>query len=351
MIILSAFLSSLGLGLTTQPKVIRWAQRKQHFDQADTRKLHTGNISSLGGIGWIIATSSSLLLLGLVMGSDMAFVPLFCSLALLFAVSLWDDLRPLSAGIRLMVQLLVSSSIYFAGWQLPLAWVSFPATVIFLMALINAFNFIDGINGLLASISTIAFVGFGILFAVQGYTQWAALCAAASGGLFAFLRYNFGRQARIFMGDNGSTVIGLLLGVCFLHSLSIDGFNATHQTAWATILIALPLVDLTRIVLLRLLQGHSPFHPDRQHFHHLLVDNGWTAPQVCGLVIGFEGGLLLLCWNIDFLLLQVLLAATGFILLFQFAHRQKKPATIAPIRPKVEERPAALHRSSGGLRA
>ncbi len=351
MIILSTFLSSLGLGLTAQPKVIRWAKRKQHFDQTDSRKLHSGDISSLGGIGWIIATSCSSLVLGLVLGWDARFMPLFCSMALLFAVSLWDDLRPLSAGIRLLTQLLVTSSIYFVGWQLPLGWISYPATVIFLMAMINAFNFIDGINGLMACISTIAFMGFGFLFAHQGHTQWAVLCAAACGGLFAFLRYNFGRQAKIFMGDNGSTVIGLLLGVCFLQSLGINGFTLSRHNLWTALLVALPLVDLTRIVVLRLRQGHSPFHADRQHFHHLFVDHGWTAPSVCRLVIGFNGGLLFICWNLPYLLVQATLCVTAYLVLFKYANRQKRRLTIVPTQHVVEEKPVVFLESADELRA
>lgn len=351
MIILSTFISSLGLGLTAQPKVIRWAKRKQHFDVADARKLHTGEISSLGGIGWIIATSCSSLVLGLALGSDASFVPLFCSMALLFGVSLWDDLRPLSAGVRLLVQLLVTSSIYFVGWQLPFGWFSYPATVIFLMAMINAFNFIDGINGLMASISTIAFLGFGFLFAHQGFTEWAVLCAAASGGLIAFLRYNFGRQAKIFMGDNGSTVIGLLLGVCFLQSLEINGAIVDRYTLWAAILIALPLVDLARIVFLRLRQGLSPFHADRQHFHHLFVDNGWSAPKVCRMVIGFNGALLLCCWNFPYPLVQATLSIAAYLVLFQYAARQKRGLTIVPTQHVAAERPVVFLESADERRA
>lgn len=344
------FAVAVALGLLTQPLVIRWADRHQHFDQADDRKRHREQISSLGGIAWL---GASLLPISLLIILQQAYflLPLVACMLVLFGLSLWDDFRPLPALFRLGWQVLLGIAIYFAGWQLPMGWLSLPGTVFFILLMINAYNFIDGINGLLGSIALLAFCGFGIIFTLQGQQLWALMSWSAAGGSLAFLRFNFGRTARIFMGDNGSTVIGLLLAAFFLQS--IKGATASQLPAIipALILIGLPVVDLARVVLVRITQGHSPFHADRQHFHHLFVDSGWAAPEVCRLVLRQKLLLLMFCWGIPVLGFQLIFALGGFGGLFWFAYQQAASFTSSPTPVKGAEKPVLLGQPAEGLRA
>lgn len=344
------FAVALALGLFTQPLVIRWADRHQHFDQTDDRKCHRGQISSLGGIAWF---GASLLPVGFLILLEQSYflIPLLACMLVLFGLSLWDDFRPLPALFRLGFQVILSIAIYLAGWQLPLGWLSFPATILFILLMINAYNFIDGINGLLGTISLLAFCGFGIIFSLQEQQLWALMSWSAAGGSLAFLRYNFGRSARIFMGDNGSTIIGLLLATFFLQSTKSITATQLPTIIPALVLIALPILDLVRVVLVRLKQGHSPFHADRQHFHHLFVDFGWTAPEVCRLVIRQKLVLLMFCWGIPVLGFQLLFLLGGFGGLFWFAYQQVAGTTSSPTPVQGVEKPVLLGQSTEGLRA
>lgn len=263
------------------PNLIKWARNNQQFEQNDERKKHQEKISALGGIGILVALIASSMLPVFQASQLWYLIP---ALVFLFGISLWDDMKNLPASFRLFVQIMLASWLYLQGWAIDIP-MSYPITLFVMLLFINAYNFIDGINGLSGTLGVLAMGCFATLFFFQGMYSWACFSAAYVGAISGFLRFNFGKKAQIFMGDNGSTVLGLSLAVCFIQLTQQTG-TWSNSGMVALGVVALPLLDLLRVATLRVWQKRSPFHADRQHFHHLLVDHGWTAPQACLFVAG-----------------------------------------------------------------
>jgi UDP-GlcNAc:undecaprenyl-phosphate GlcNAc-1-phosphate transferase len=223
---------------------------------------------------------------------------LLACMALLHITGLVDDRKSLPAGLKMLVQ--VGAAIVMAVWfdvrllsllgDVP----SIVLTVLWIVAITNAINFMDNMDGLAAGISAIAAAL--LMAATILNEQWfiAGTLALLIGSLVAFLIFNF-PPAKIFMGDGGSLVVGFLLGVLtarttFLHPELGGGWYAVFMPV---IVLAIPLYDLVSVTLIRLKQGKSPFVGDQQHFSHRLVQRGlskrgavvviWCAAAVTGI--------------------------------------------------------------------
>lgn len=261
------------------PIVIQMASSQRLVERNDHRKSHGEKVSSLGGIPIYMA-----LAIGLYFSLDSTASTPFWVLGLalpILIVGFLDDLFRLSIGFRLVVQILTGILVFELGFS-PIAgedWlVSMGATAFVVVLFINAYNFIDGINGLSGSLGLIASLFFGYLLAINGDVGMAALSFSFGGSLAGFLLFNFRKQAKIFMGDSGSTVLGLFMAVMMMavtgptegaHS-SVDQFSN-----WPLIvaIIGLPVFDLLKVTGLRTLKGDSPFTADRTHIHHLISDS------------------------------------------------------------------------------
>ncbi len=206
-----------------------------------------------------------------------------------FIIGLFDDLIHLTPLAKLIAQIVTGTLIFFfldirlhstyglvSDVQFPTA-VSYLVTLMTVIIITNSLNLIDGIDGLAAVFSLIAVLFFGTWFLFVSNYQSAIICLALCGALFAFLFQNW-EPSKIFMGDTGSLVIGTLLsiiGIQFINqnfALSPDNplrFNSSIGTAICVVI--LPLVDTTRIILIRLHKRISPFQADKRHIHHALV--------------------------------------------------------------------------------
>ncbi len=271
---------------TLTPWAIRLAPHIGAVDvPRDGRRMHTHPIPRTGGIALFIA---------FVVCLSVSTAPLAQLLALLWGATLlvllgiFDDIYRLPAPLKLTVQLLSAAVVLGngGGWErLPFGrTVGLPGVARFLLgvvwtvALINAHNMIDGMDGLAASIARIESVGLALVFAAQGNTGFCAMSFAVAGACAGYLPYNR-HPARVFMGDTGSQFLGLVLGVLSLH---IDLAAAGALGALVPLLLfALPLSDLTFAVVRRLARGQSPFAADRGHWHHRLIDRGWGQRRVC----------------------------------------------------------------------
>jgi UDP-N-acetylmuramyl pentapeptide phosphotransferase/UDP-N-acetylglucosamine-1-phosphate transferase len=170
-------------------------------------------------------------------------------------------------------------------------WASIAFTIFVFLTIINAVNLIDGIDGLCAITSIISTVAFGIWLLLEGSEvslQLVVLAAALTGSLLAFLRFNI-TPAKIFMGDTGSLMLGYILA--FLAIMFIE-VNATYEGPYklklspvvAVGFIALPLADMLKVFIIRIYRKKSPFHPDKRHVHHLLIDLGLTHIQATSIL-------------------------------------------------------------------
>ncbi len=217
----------------------------------------------------------------------------FAGLLILFFLGLKDDLYAL-APLKKIISQIVASLIVIVGsdlrinsffgifgiYELPYL-VSILFTIFIFVALINSFNLIDGIDGLSGGIGMIASSGFGWWFLINEHWSLACLSLSLSASLLGFLRYNYSKGSKIFMGDTGSLIIGYLITVLAVKFISLNqsynfspGNHFVSAPVLALSLLSVPIFDTLRVFGVRILKGKSPFLADRIHLHHLLVDNG-----------------------------------------------------------------------------
>jgi len=288
--------------LLLTPAVRAFARRRGIVDQPDgVRKLHRLAVPRIGGIAIVVSyvTSYLLLLLSPLRGGDwlrgeLATVCLLMpAVGVAFFTGLLDDLRSMRPGVKIAGQLAAASLAYWAGVRIASVagvtipeWGSLPLTLLWLVGCANAFNLIDGVDGLATGVgllTTLTVFGAALL---QQNTPLALATAPLAGCLLGFLRYNF-NPASIFLGDSGSLSIGFLLG-CYgviwsQKSATILGMSAPLMA------LSIPLLDTALAILRRFLRGRPIFGADRGHVHHRLLDRGLTPRRVALLLYGACG--------------------------------------------------------------
>ncbi|AOM42903.1 undecaprenyl-phosphate alpha-N-acetylglucosaminyl 1-phosphate transferase [Xenorhabdus hominickii] len=264
-------------------------------DKPNYRKRHHGLVPLVGGISVFFG-----LFFAFVITKE--FIPhkwlyLICAGVLVFIGAL-DDRFDISVKIRATIQALVGiSMMYFAGlklenlgnafgpWEMTLGPFSYVVTLFAVWAAINAFNMVDGIDGLLGGLSCVSFGALGILLYENGNTALAFWCFTFIAGILPYTFLNlglFGQRFKVFMGDAGSTLIGFT--IIWLLTESTQGENRSISPVTALWIIAIPLMDMVAIMYRRLRKGMSPFSPDRQHIHHLMMRAGFTPRQAFILI-------------------------------------------------------------------
>jgi UDP-N-acetylmuramyl pentapeptide phosphotransferase/UDP-N-acetylglucosamine-1-phosphate transferase len=299
-LLLSAVTISFFITFFAIPAVIRVADEKGLFDKPDSRKLHTKAIASLGGVGIFIGFFLSLLLFLPTFGSP-AFQYLLAACLITFFLGIKDDILVLSASKKFLGQLAAAAIVIhladiridsmhgFLGiYQLPDV-ISYPLSYMTIVVIVNAFNLIDGVDGLAASLGILTTAVFGIYFSMAGVPAYALLSFALTGALGAFLAYNY-HPAKIFMGDSGSLLLGLINAVLVIKFITVadstaGSFPITSSVAIGFSILLVPLLDTLRVFSVRISKGRSPFSPDRNHIHHLLLDRGLNHSQVTHLCL------------------------------------------------------------------
>lgn len=291
----SAGILAFLITLFSIPKIISVSEKKNLFDNPDAvRKLHTKPISSLGGAGLFLGFIISVLLTGNLFGST-GFSYYIASFILIFFIGIKDDIVEISAFKKFAGQslvacilmfkahLLISDMHGFLGLTAIYAPFSYLLTFFTLIVVINAFNLIDGIDGLASSLSLISSLLFGTYFLVNNNLPYAVLGFAFAGSLVAFLIYNF-QPAKIFMGDTGSLLTGVvnsILAIKFIQTGSgYTAFPLSAVPAVAFAILLIPLMDTLRVFSIRILHRRSPFSGDRNHIHHLLLDRGLSHKAI-----------------------------------------------------------------------
>ncbi len=294
---LLAFLISATIVLILTPVVRKAGLASGRVDLPGGRKVHAQPMVRLGGVSIFFGVLIALLIVwgtgGFIGVDGLPLKPVsehsiwgvtIGGLAF-FAIGLADDLFGLSAIKRLIMQSIVASAAWYVG--VDIAFLSIPGlgitqlpdilslivTVVWLVGMANAINWIDGLDGLAAGVSGIAAL---VMMVVSLYMQQpaAALIAAAlAGGLLAFLRYNF-NPAQIFMGDGGAYFIGFTLAGVGVIGL-VKGVT-TVAVLLPSLTLAVPILDMSAVILLRLRQGLSPFVADKRHLHHRLLNAGFS---------------------------------------------------------------------------
>ena len=315
-ILLSAALAFL-ITFFAIPIIIQIAKDKKLFDEPDERKVHKTVIPTLGGLGifagFIIAT-----LMGVPSGITSELQYFAAAATVIFFLGLKDDILILSASKKFIGQLVAAGIIIkFGGIQITnmhgfLGIYEIPhiASIIFtiftIIVITNSFNLIDGVDGLAGSLGVLTTLVFGTYFYFAGQITYSVMAFALSGSIIAFLIYNYS-PAKIFMGDTGSLLLGLINSILVIKFINVAGnpavkFPVEASPAIGVAILMIPLFDTLRVFTLRILDRRSPFSPDRTHVHHFLLDCGLNHRQVT---------LTCVAANIAFIILAVSLRHLG----------------------------------------
>ena len=299
-----SFFGVFVLSLLLIPKIRSIAIKLNLSDAPGFRSSHTTPVPTFGGVIFYV---SYIFILFFAQNLDVnhVSVTLLVSISILFFTGLLDDFRNLSPRIKFLFQIIGVAILMFQPdfrilslhgfmgvYEIPIA-VSIAGSMFFLLALINAFNLIDGIDGLsgITGIIIASFYSF-VLFKL-GYYFYLSISLATIGTLLAFLRFNFSIKRKIFMGDTGSLVIGLVLGLLTLKLMAVGdaahnslSFNRSQLPLFLAGVLFIPTLDTIRVMLLRFTKGVSMFKPDRNHIHHILIDFGFSHRKA-SFCIGF----------------------------------------------------------------
>lgn len=277
------------------PVVMQVAEKKKLYDIPDERKLHTRLIASLGGVG-IFAGFILASLLSIQGSINPEFQAYFAAAIVIFFLGLKDDIMILSASKKFVGQLLAASIIIHLGdlrldslhglFGVEKVSEGFGLAITYLTIIVvmNSFNLIDGVDGLAASLGILSMIVFGIYFFFADMQAYALLSFAMAGSLTAFIIFNH-HPAKIFMGDSGSLMVGMINSILVIKFILVADkplatvpMKAVVAIGFAILIV--PLLDTLRVFSVRIINGRSPFSPDRNHIHHLLLDRGLNHAAV-----------------------------------------------------------------------
>lgn len=304
LILLAAFFA-FSITYVVIPSIINFSRTKNLFDTPNQRTSHSTAVPTLGGaavfIGMILPTT----LFGSV-SFDHEFKFIIAGLLILFFTGIKDDILVISAKTKLIAELFaillvvvlgdirVSDFHGFLGIHEVPYLVSLLFTVFMFVVIINGFNLIDGIDGLSSGVGMFSISGLGIWFILSGNIAYAAFSFSTVAALAAFFRYNvFSKKNKIFLGDTGSLIIGMIVTIFtirFLEGSQVPplGAKVVAAPAIAIGLLIVPLIDTLRVFTLRIMSGKSPFKPDRLHMHHQLLALGLNHVQSTSIILMFN---------------------------------------------------------------
>lgn len=324
-IIAIAFLTAFFVVILTTPALIKVAKLKHLVDEPkEARKHHQSSIPTIGGIIIFAATLFSYSLWfqlndaahgGSLETAILAFSEfkyLIAAVIILFFIGVKDDIIGTSPVKKLLGHILVAFILVMMadiritsmhglfGIEYIPVWASVFLSVFTYIVLVNAFNLIDGVDGLAAGVGFICCCAFGTWFFMSGNQPLALLAFVLAGSLIGFLFFNFS-PARIFMGDSGSLVIGAIISVLAIKMIETPQFKIPEMlTGISTPVLAMsilvyPLVDTFRVFFYRAIRGISPFAADRNHLHHKLQSIGLKHSGTVGVIYIYSLVILAIC--------------------------------------------------------
>lgn len=340
----------------TTPVVRTLAHKMGAIDvPKDARRMHDHPIPRMGGLAIFLAFLLSVLLFaeltlqvrGMLLGSVMIVV-----------LGIFDDIYSLSAKFKFIVQIvaaliavgcgnmievLSNPNIFSSNPYWELKWLSWPITVIWIVAITNAVNLIDGLDGLACGVSTISSMSMLVIALVLNEGDVAIFLAALAGGCIGFLPYNL-NPAKIFMGDTGSTFLGYILAV-----VSIQGMFKMYSVISFVVpflMLGLPIFDTAFAFIRRIARGQSPMKPDRSHVHHRLIDMGFSQKQavavlyVISAILGLSAVVLTTSGPLKAMLLLLALCAAGGVSVRIFMGNNDR-------KPDEETKPDPIEEANG----
>ncbi len=312
------------------PLVIKISLKYGYVDIPNSRKIHTGRIPNLGGVAIFLGLFiASLFWYKFFNNSDFIFIS--ASVLILLITGLFDDIKGMKAKRKLVFQI-VSAFIIVAGGiritsfhgflginELPV-YFQYLFSVVLIVGVINAYNLIDGIDGLAAGIGIVNFGVMGYVFFMLHYTSFALLSFAVSGSLLGFLIYNY-NPAKIFMGDTGALVLGFLTVVLGIKAIELNGFEAIQVYSPKNMIVSissimfLPVFDTLRVIVVRIFKHKSPFKAGKEHLHHVLLKKGLHPREVALILITINIIMILIGFTVNYIIPVKVFASSLMLIL------------------------------------
>lgn len=342
--------------------ILNIALRYNIVDQPNERKLQHRPIPVLGGLtvffGIAVSVCGAILIMGY---SDL--LPFFAAMVIMLVVGVGDDIYDLSPLFRFIIEIAVS--LYFIyvcglttndfhslwGFHIIPNWAAIPLTIVSVVGIINAINLIDGVDGYSSGYCAMSSILFSVIFIMSDYYSMAVLALVTAGAAISFFLHNvFGKLSKMFIGDGGALMLGVIMVVFVLNilkdnspceTLALDNMGLIPCTL-AT--LAIPVFDTIRVMVTRMIKLRSPFHPDKIHLHHLFIEAGFShiGTTISILIINL---FVWLIWFAAYLLgasinMQLyIVLALGFGMTFVFYHymnsQRKKDSRIYQIFKRI----------------
>lgn len=331
------------------PTIIHVSKVKHLYDEPNERKATKKIVPTLGGVAIFIG-----LTLSTIIGtSDYTFHELkylIAAITIMFFVGLKDDIVTISARKKLYMQILTAIILITLGdfrftslhGLLGIYEINYISSFIIscftIIVLINAFNLIDGIDGLASGVSILVASTLGTWFLLSGHKEYGIMCYGLVGSLIAFFLYNvFGNTNKIFMGDTGSLILGITMSIIIIkfNEFNINSSSPVAISSAPAVslgVLILPIIDTLRVFFIRISEGKSPFTPDMNHIHHKLLKIGHSHLHSTMIIIAINsvfvamGFFLSFSFDINFLFLTIFLSglAIGYLPSFYLKYKQNE---------------------------
>lgn len=338
--ILLPFVAAFVTTAWMHPLIVRMAKRRNMTDEPEQRKLQSEPVPVMGGMavffGIVIGSGA----VSMFFDTQRLFI-FIIALTVMMYCGMLDDMIDLSPWTRIVLELMVVAFVVrmdgmaidslqgvFGIGALPV-WLWVPLTAVACVGIINAINLIDGVNGLSSGYCFLACICFGFVFVASKDTAMAIMAFLAAGALLPFWFHNvFGRKSKMFIGDSGTMMMGLLMSIFCLHAIGTGSLVVKYHphigvVAFCLSILSVPVFDCLRVMTGRIIKGVSPFLADKSHLHHLFIEMGASH-------LGAATGVILLnvsntlCWFLSYILgggptVQFLVVAVvGFTNTFAF---------------------------------
>lgn len=360
-VVAGALITAFLVALITTPIVKSLARKWGAVDvPKDGRRMHDHPIPRMGGLAIFLGFLLSVILfIPFVQPDGLGFQlkGMLLGAVIIVVLGILDDIYALPALPKLIVQIVAAVIAVWSGnvietisnpnifsndlyWEL--GWLSIPVTVIWIVAVTNAVNLIDGLDGLACGVSTISSMTVLVIALTVAEPTVAVLMACLAGGCIGFLPYNT-NPAKIFMGDTGSTFLGYVLAV-----VSIQGLFKYYTLISFVVpflMLGLPIFDTCFAFIRRISHGQSPMHADRSHIHHRLIDMGLNQKQavavlyVISAILGLSAVVLTTIGSLRAMLLLFAMCIAGSMsIMLVLRGGEKKPGGEPPPAPKTEDK-------------
>ena len=311
--IIIPFFTALLLVGWIHPRLVKIALLKNIVDNPDARKLQRTPVPVLGGVAVFFGVVIAIGCMSSVVDCSGLPVVIMAMMAMLYTGTM-DDILSLSPGLRFVIEIVVVLLLIFVGgyciddfhglWNIGRFsyWCAVPLTVVAAVGIINAINLVDGVNGLSSCYCIMACLIFGTLFFLAGEAPMTILAAVSVGALIPFFLHNvFGKTSKMFIGDGGTLVMGVVMSVFVIAILQNGSRVAAYVNPnvglvpFTLAVLSVPVFDTLRVMSTRILKGTSPFRPDKTHLHHMFIDLGCSHVATTLAILGVNM-FVVLCW-------------------------------------------------------